>query len=108
MFWAIDTQDGVRHSPFTAYMEQWKTKPEHGVLVDGDFSGIVRKDILTPQGVAAYNDLKGVLTRTSFQIGKKKSSEAELKAILKKHYMSRFNAKTMEILHMKTWTYFTR
>ena len=44
-----DTTGGVRHSPYTAYMEQWKTKPEHGVLVDGDFSGIVRKDILTPQ-----------------------------------------------------------
>ena len=103
-----DTTGGVRHSPYTAYMEQWKTKPEHGVLVDGDFSGIVRKDILTPQGLAAYNELKGVLTRTSFQIGKKKSSEAHLKAILKEHYMGRFNAKTMEILHMKTWTYFPR
>ena len=103
-----DTTGGVRHSPYTAYMEQWKTRPEHGVLVDGDFSGIIRPDILTPQGLAAYNDLKGVQTRTSFQIGKKKSSEAELKAILKEHYISGFNAKTMEILHMKTWTYFPR
>ena len=31
-----DTTGGVRHSPYTAYMEQWKTKLEHGVLVDGD------------------------------------------------------------------------
>ena len=30
-----DTTGGVRHSPYTAYMEQWKTKLEHGVLVDG-------------------------------------------------------------------------
>ena len=104
----VDTKDGVRHSPYTAYMEQWKTRPEHGVLVDADFSGFVTPGILTPQGLAAYNSLEGIQTRSCLQIGKNMSSEAELKAILKEHYMNGFNAKTMEILHMRTWTYFPR
>ena len=64
--------------------------------------------IRTPEGLAAYNDLKGLQTRSCLQLGKKKSSEADLKAILKEHYMNGFDAKTMEILNMKTWTYFPR
>ena len=104
----IDTKDGVRHSPFTAYMEQWKTRPEHGVIVDADLSGLLTPGIRTPEGLAAYNNLKGLQTRSCLQLGKNKSSEEELKAILKEHYMNGFDAKTMEILHMKTWTYFPR
>ena len=104
----IDTRNGVRHSPYTSYMEQWTTRPEHGVLVDADFSGILTPGIRTPEGVAAYNNLEGLQTRFSLQIGKTKSSEEELKAILKEHYMNGFDAKTMEILNMKTWTYFPR
>ena len=104
----IDTKDGIRHSPFTAYMEQWKTRPEHGVIVDADLSGLLTPGIRTPEGLAAYNNLKGLQTRSCLQLGKNKSSEEELKAILKEHYMNGFDAKTMEILNMKTWTYFPR
>ena len=104
----IDTEDGVRHSPYTAYMEQWKARPEHGVLVDVDFSGLITPGIQTPVGLATYNGLEGIQTRYCLQLGKKKPNEADLKAILKEHYMNGFDAKTMEILHMKTWTYFPR
>ena len=104
----VDTKNGVRHSPYTSYMEQWKRRPEHGVLVDVDFSGLLTPGIRTPEGLAAYNNRGGLQTRSCLQIGKTKSSEAELKAILKEHYMNGFSAKTMEILHMKTWTYFPR
>ena len=104
----IDTMDGIRHSPFTAYVEQWKARPEHGVLVDMDFSGLITPGIRTPEGLDAYNELEGLLTRYCLQLGKKKPNEADLKAILKEHYMNGFNAKTMEILNMKTWTYFPR
>jgi hypothetical protein len=104
----IDTRNGVRHSPYTSYMEQWTTRPEHGVLVDIDFSGLLTPGIRTPEGVAGYNNLEGLQTRSTLQIGKTKSSEEELKAILKEHYMNGFDAKTMEILNMKTWTYFPR
>ena len=104
----VDTKNGVRHSPYTSYMEQWKRRPEHGVLVDVDFSGLLTPGIRTPEGLAAYNNRGGLQTRSCLQIGKTKSSEAELKAILKEHYMNGFDAKTMEILHMKTWTYFPR
>ena len=104
----IDTKGGVRHGPYTTYMEQWKTRPEHGVIVDADLSGLLTPGIRTPEGLTTYNGLDGVQTRSSLQLGKNKSSEAELKAILKDHYMNGFDAKTMEILHMKTWTYFPR
>ena len=104
----IDTMDGVRHSPYTAYMEQWEKRPEHGVLADIDFSGLLTPGIQTPEGLAAYNNLEGLQTRSCLQIGKKKSSEADLKDILKEHYMNGFNAKAMDILNMKTWTYFPR
>ena len=104
----IDTEDGVRHGPHAAYMEQWKTRPEHGVIVDVDFSGVLTPGIKTPEGLAAFNNLKGLRTRYCLQLGEKKSNKADLKAILKEHYMNGFKAKTMEILHMKTWTYFPR
>ena len=104
----LDTKNGVRHGPYTAYMEQWKSKPEHGVLVEWDFSGVLTPGISTPEGLAAYNDLEGLQTRSCLQLGKKMSSEAELKAILKEHYMDGFDAKAIEILNMITWTYFPR
>ena len=104
----IDTKDGIRHGPIAVYMEQWAAKPEHGALVDFDFSGLITPGIRTQEGLAAYNGLEGLQTRYSLQLGKKKPNEADLKAILKEHYMNGFNAKTMEILHMKTWTYFPR
>ena len=89
-------------------MEQWTARPEHGVLVDFDFSGLITPGIQTPVGLATYNGLEGIQTRYCLQLGKKKPNEADLKAILKEHYMNGFDAKTMEILHMKTWTYFPR
>ena len=104
----IETKDGIRHGPSTAYKEQWMARQEHGVLLDLDFSGLLRPGIQTPKGLAAYNGLEGLQTRSCFQLGKKKPNEASLKTILKQHYMSGFEAKTMEILHMKTWTYFPR
>jgi len=89
-------------------MEQWTARPENGILIDFDFSGLLRPGIQTPEGIAAYDGLKGLQTRTCLQMGKKKSNEADLKAILKEHYMNGFDAKTLEILRMKTWTYFPR
>ena len=59
----IDTKDGIRHSPYTAYMEQWTARPEHGVLVDFDFSGLITPGIQTPVGLATYNGLEGIQTR---------------------------------------------
>lgn len=104
----VELKGAVRHSPYTTYMAQWVERPEHGVIVDMDTSGVHTPGIRTPGGVAAYDRLEGGQTKSCIQLGKEPASKARLEEILRQHYMDGFDATTMEVLALKTWSYMPR
>jgi len=104
----VELKGAVRHSPYTTYMAQWVERPEHGVIVDMDTSGVHTPGIRTPEGVAAYDRLEGRQTKSCIQLGKEPASKARLEEILRQHYVDGFNASTMEVLALKTWNYMPR
>ena len=100
-------EGAARNGPFSAFMANVLGKMDHGVIADTDMMGLLTPGILTPEGLAEYNNGTGLQTKFCLQMGRGMRGRAELRQKLREHYKG-FHAKNLDILHTRSWSYFPR
>ena len=99
----MHANNSTRNGPIAMYAENIERKTEHSILQDIDMDGIFLQDLST------YKDFKVERRLTTVcQYGKDYINEAELHAIVKKHYSTGFTHTDIEIFNTISWPYFYR
>ena len=106
----IDVEGGIRHSPTTAFLANVLTKEEEfAVTWTADTAGLLDQEITKPEGIAKYNNKKGLRTLYAVHAPSKHfTQEAILKEKMRKFLKTGFNVTSVEFLHTVAWSYFPR